>query len=61
MTNKTVFHIRYPFLEDWKEALTDNRKQAIASAMSLYKEACEASTFFTNQNRYRYKVTKAIV
>ena len=30
-----VFRVKYPFLEDPREALTDNRKQAVAYALSL--------------------------
>ena len=33
-----VFKVKYPFLEDPREALTDNRRQAIAYAMSLEKK-----------------------
>ena len=30
-----VFRVKYPFLEDPREALTDNRRQAVAYALSL--------------------------
>ena len=30
--------MKYPFLEDPREALTDNRRQAVAYAMSLEKK-----------------------
>ena len=33
-----VFRIKYPFLEDPREALTDNRRQALAYATSLEKK-----------------------
>ena len=33
-----VFNVKYPFLEDPREALTDNRIQAIAYATSLEKK-----------------------
>ena len=33
-----IFNIKYPFLEDPREALTDNRRQAIAYATSLEKK-----------------------
>ena len=33
-----VFNVKYPFLEDPREALTDNRRQAIAYATSLEKK-----------------------
>ena len=32
------FKVRYPFIEDPAEALTDNRKQAIAYGLSLEKK-----------------------
>ena len=38
MKKENVFNIKYPFLEDPREALTDNRKQAIAYALSLEKK-----------------------
>ena len=33
-----IFNVKYPFLEDPREALTDNRRQAIAYATSLEKK-----------------------
>ena len=33
-----VFNVKYPFLEDPREAMTDNRRQAIAYATSLEKK-----------------------
>ena len=33
-----MFNVKYPFPEDPREALTDNRKQAVAYAMSLEKK-----------------------
>ena len=35
---QNVFNIKYPFLEDAREALTDNRRQAIAYTTSLEKK-----------------------
>jgi hypothetical protein len=35
---KKQFDVKYPFLEDPREALTDNRRQAIAYATSLEKK-----------------------
>ena len=36
--DKQEFNVKYPFLEDPKEALSDNRKQAIAYGLSLEKK-----------------------
>ena len=33
-----LFNVKYPFLEDPREALTDNRRQAIVYATSLEKK-----------------------
>ena len=35
---ENIFKIKYPFLEDPREALTDNRSQAVAYGMSLEKK-----------------------
>ena len=35
---ENIFRVKYPFLEDPREALTDNRSQAVAYAMSLEKK-----------------------
>ena len=35
---RKVFNVEYPFMEDPREALTDNRRQAVAYAMSLEKK-----------------------
>ena len=39
---KQSFTVKYPFLEDPKEALTDNRKQALAYAFTLEKKLAKA-------------------
>ena len=36
------FRVKYPFLEDPREALTDNIRQAIAYAISLDKKLAQA-------------------
>ena len=36
-----VFRVKYPLLVDPREALTDNRRQAIAYALSLEKKLAE--------------------
>jgi hypothetical protein len=38
MRKNNVFNIKYPFLEDPREALTDNRRQVITYATSLEKK-----------------------
>ena len=40
---KQQFQVKYPFLEDPAEALTDNRRQAIAYGLSLEKKLDKAN------------------
>ena len=47
------FHVTYPYLEDPKEALTDNRKQAIAYGLSLEKTLDKKNLTRTFQQEFQ--------